>query len=573
MTSNWGLKKVENNINNTPAGDYTSNPSAMESTDKPSVSIFGFNAVSTDLLIGKKPEELKPANAANENEKKFYTALDSIFRSEKGTQAKAKIDKNNNGILEEDEIKEFSQSFDKNEKDISAEDLKETFKDVLNINILPPQESNETELPLTNNQTGTQEDASGMQGVSGGNFASNSAPIGDTTSSSSNNEVNSGNSSKISNSNTAVSPEDEIKELEEKRKQTIETADKNVETKNKEMSDVVEKSTKVSQKLKDEYNKINTEIKTLDSKITETEGKIKELDSSIFSIDKSIQALEGEASKLDISGKDAKVNQKNQARKSEIQKQVEAKKKEKAALEKQKVEAQKTKEKAEADKTKKEAELTKKLSEIEKADPAIKEKVEKIKTEICQIKTKKAQDIAQIDKQIEAKRQEALKKSREDGEAKASGGGAFKKALKFTLGAEGGYSNDPDDHGGATNLGITQREYTKWCQNQGLGPKDVRNITRTEAEKIYHDSYWVPSGAANTADSKLAIATFDTAVLYGVGTAKRMRESSGNNVHNLLQARLDRNAGIVARNSSQAKFLRGWNNRTNSLGNYLSGLS
>jgi len=38
----------------------------------------------------------------------------------------------------------------------------------------------------------------------------------------------------------------------------------------------------------------------------------------------------------------------------------------------------------------------------------------------------------------------------------------FECALKFLWPHEGGYSNDPDDHGGATNFGVTHKDYDQY---------------------------------------------------------------------------------------------------------------
>lgn len=64
-------------------------------------------------------------------------------------------------------------------------------------------------------------------------------------------------------------------------------------------------------------------------------------------------------------------------------------------------------------------------------------------------------------------------------------GGGFASAVGHVLGNEGGYS--PSDMNGApVNFGINQKA------NPGV---DVKNLTRDQAVQIYHDRYWVPSGA------------------------------------------------------------------------------
>lgn len=64
------------------------------------------------------------------------------------------------------------------------------------------------------------------------------------------------------------------------------------------------------------------------------------------------------------------------------------------------------------------------------------------------------------------------------------------KVFAFTYKEEGGYGNDPNDPGGATNLGIIQEEYDRYRQRKSLPAQSVRFITREEADEIYTKSYW-----------------------------------------------------------------------------------
>lgn len=68
----------------------------------------------------------------------------------------------------------------------------------------------------------------------------------------------------------------------------------------------------------------------------------------------------------------------------------------------------------------------------------------------------------------------------------------FLACMPFILKEEGGYSNTPGDHGGATNFGITQREYNVFRHGEGLTLQSVKLITPAEYEAIYWQSYWMP---------------------------------------------------------------------------------
>lgn len=68
----------------------------------------------------------------------------------------------------------------------------------------------------------------------------------------------------------------------------------------------------------------------------------------------------------------------------------------------------------------------------------------------------------------------------------------FNTALKYVLVDEGGNDDDPDDHGGRTSRGITQKEYNSWCSLNNKSSKDVWKATQSDIETIYHDQYWDP---------------------------------------------------------------------------------
>lgn len=83
------------------------------------------------------------------------------------------------------------------------------------------------------------------------------------------------------------------------------------------------------------------------------------------------------------------------------------------------------------------------------------------------------------------------------------------QALVHLLGNEGGFVDHPEDPGGATNFGITQRTARL---NGYLG--DMRNFTVSQAIEIYHKSYWAPIKADQLPDT-LRFHVFDAAVNSG----------------------------------------------------------
>ena len=68
----------------------------------------------------------------------------------------------------------------------------------------------------------------------------------------------------------------------------------------------------------------------------------------------------------------------------------------------------------------------------------------------------------------------------------------FDEIIEEVLEAEGGFVNDPDDKGGATNFGVTQQSYSNFLGSPA-SVDDVRNMTREEAKECYKKDFWIPA--------------------------------------------------------------------------------
>ena len=82
----------------------------------------------------------------------------------------------------------------------------------------------------------------------------------------------------------------------------------------------------------------------------------------------------------------------------------------------------------------------------------------------------------------------------------------FLKAVDFTLHWEGGASDDPDDPGGPTRFGISQRQYPDL---------DIAALTREEAVAIYHRDFWQKYAYGRISSEHIACRLFDLAVNVG----------------------------------------------------------
>lgn len=98
--------------------------------------------------------------------------------------------------------------------------------------------------------------------------------------------------------------------------------------------------------------------------------------------------------------------------------------------------------------------------------------------------------------------------------------GNFDGALRRVLVHEGGYSNDAGDPGGATMWGITHKDYDAYRARVGQPPQDVRRMTVTERDDIYHHKYWIGS-RCDELPSGVDYCVFDGSVNSGVAQSTK----------------------------------------------------
>jgi lysozyme family protein len=170
----------------------------------------------------------------------------------------------------------------------------------------------------------------------------------------------------------------------------------------------------------------------------------------------------------------------------------------------------------------------------------------------------------------------------------------FLSDMQFVLKWEGGLTDDPDDPGGRTNKGITQREYDNYRKQTGLPIQDVAQISDDEVYEIYYNNFWKAT-KCDGLPSPLRLVVFDTAVNMGVGTSIKLLQQALNEflvqgkkllvdgiigpktleaaqtmnskavAKKMLELRLYRYCDIVKSSPKLVKFLKGWVRRVISL--------
>ncbi len=150
----------------------------------------------------------------------------------------------------------------------------------------------------------------------------------------------------------------------------------------------------------------------------------------------------------------------------------------------------------------------------------------------------------------------------------------FNKALEFTLKWEGGFVDHPNDTGGPTNKGITQKTYDSFRkEHKEPYGYSVKFIEDDEVKDIYWFNYWVKAKCGEIDIPAVAIAVFDFAVHSGVRRATyslatcQYKHLQNFNVSKYIDAR-EAYLIKIGRGSKQV-FLKGWINRLNDLRKYV----
>lgn len=151
---------------------------------------------------------------------------------------------------------------------------------------------------------------------------------------------------------------------------------------------------------------------------------------------------------------------------------------------------------------------------------------------------------------------------------------SFERVIK----SEGGYVNDPHDHGGETNWGVTRAAWGEYL-GRPIHDGEMRSLLVEAVEPFYKDRYWnvcrcdeLPSG--------IDYVVFDLAVNAGPGRAIRFLQRSVGAVEDgvlgpktmaavasanpaqvlerFTEAKQAFYRGIVKREPSQQRFINGW---------------
>jgi lysozyme family protein len=162
------------------------------------------------------------------------------------------------------------------------------------------------------------------------------------------------------------------------------------------------------------------------------------------------------------------------------------------------------------------------------------------------------------------------------------------KLAPFILKWEGGFVNDPDDLGGATNKGITIATYRLYRSKKGYKTTtvdDLKNITGTEWTDILKTMYWDKWQADQINNQSIANILVDwvwASGAYGIELPQKFLNVVSDGIvgpktlaavngypdqrelfDKIVAERVDFVNRIVKSRPANAKFKKGWLNRIN----------
>lgn len=172
-------------------------------------------------------------------------------------------------------------------------------------------------------------------------------------------------------------------------------------------------------------------------------------------------------------------------------------------------------------------------------------------------------------------------------------GDRFQEAVEDLIEQEGGFTNHPNDKGGATKYGITLNFYQRYVDSEAT-VDDIKNLSKKKTKKIYYNHFWNPEEYAVNEISygdlpkPIGEMIFLYAVNAGWNRGNKLLQQGLNRVGfdvetdgwlgpNTVEAANNANRGdllkwisikaakfyteIVLNNSDQKVFLEGWLNR------------
>lgn len=150
---------------------------------------------------------------------------------------------------------------------------------------------------------------------------------------------------------------------------------------------------------------------------------------------------------------------------------------------------------------------------------------------------------------------------------------------------EGGFVNDPDDSGGATNKGVTLETFRTWF-GANKTVNDLKALTDDQWIYIFLNGYWNQCKASQINNQDIANIIVDWAWASGPTTAiKKVQAIVGTDADGIVgpktlaainsanprqlfdkikEARLQFVENLAAQRPKDKKFLQGWKNRINS---------
>lgn len=162
----------------------------------------------------------------------------------------------------------------------------------------------------------------------------------------------------------------------------------------------------------------------------------------------------------------------------------------------------------------------------------------------------------------------------------------FIEAFQKVILNEGLYSNDPDDAGGRTILGISENNWPNWAGwkiiDRLSSAKEMATNTELQnlVQQFYLNNFWDPIKGDLIPDQQIANSIFDFAVNAGVKTSVMLAQrvvgvdddgAIGSNTLKAINAatprlfiaefklaKIDRYCDIVDAKPTQIKYLKGW---------------